>query len=338
MGNYATFVVALVALVLLVPTTGLSSGDVELVPVVRGAPPLANADVVALCPDLTERAEVFLARGEDSLASRLAKAGYRVYLVDPWAATLAASGGFDAVVSEIYPRIIDELKSRTGGGRVTWLGHGLCGFLPVAASAGGHAQVSVVDWISLATRLDWSAPSPLLLKWLRSWERGEAPVPEDNQRMLFTGLREAVGPRGSSVPASFNPDRALPAKVQLESFHRSEVARAPVLAVLRDTLRWFERGRADSATGWLDYGVGIELVGGRGLILMPSSDPLAPPESTLVARSRLSSTSEVEFRLLARSEGMAEDYGHLGLLLSRNAVADGDGIVLRWLARKRTRQ
>jgi hypothetical protein len=288
--------------------------------------------VVALCPDITETADVFLARGDASLASRLARAGYRVYLVDPWASSLAASGGFDAVVSELYPAIVDELESRSGRGSVTWLGHGLCGFLPIAASAGGGTEVAAVDWIALGTRLSWTDPSPVLMQWLRSWERGETPVPEHSQRILFTGLRDALGPRASSVPPSFAKTSSVAARVQLESFHRAHLARPPPAALVQDLLRWFERGGADAATGWLDYGMGLESVGGSGLVLMPASDPLAPPESSLAVRARFSASTPVQFHLLARSEGMKEDYGHLGLLLSQNASGDGDRLIINWLA------
>jgi len=343
MGISAIFSVFLVGSLCFGSPTAWASGSTPLVAVVRGAPPAANANVVALCPDLTERAEIFVARGEHSLADRLARSGYRVYLVDPWGATLAASGGFDAVVSTVYPEIVADLQRAAGAGRVTWIGHGLCGFLPIAAAATGGNPATSVDWVGLGTRLDWSQPSPLLTSWLRSWERGDPPVPRHSQRILFTGLREAVGPRGSSVPPDLASGESETAPVQLEAIVRSSIGRPPVLAVLKDLIRWFERGAAGASTGWLDYGVGKDNVLGRGLFLMPASDPLAPPESTLelssasASASAFPSTSGVEFVLLARSEGAAEDYGHLGLLLSRNASADGDRLILRWLRGQRTR-
>jgi hypothetical protein len=337
MGISAIFALSLVGWLCLGSPSAWASVSTPLVPIVRGAPPAANANVVALCPDLTERAEVFLARGEHSLADRLARSGYRVYLVDPWSSTLAASGGFDAVVSTVYPEIVADLQRAAGAGRVTWIGHGLCGFLPIAAAAGGGGPTTSVDWVGLGTRLDWSQPSPLLTSWLRSWERGDPPVPRHSQHILFTGLREAVGPRGSSVPPGLDGGKSTTAAVQLEAIVRSGIGRPPVLAVLKDLIRWFERGAAGASTGWLDYGIGKDHVLGRGLFLMPASDPLAPPESTLQPPSAFPSTSGVEFVLLARSEGAAEDYGHLGLLLSRNASADGDRLILRWLRGHRDR-
>lgn len=337
MGISAIFALLLAGSLCLGPPPARASGATPLVAVVRGAPPAANANVVALCPDLTERAEVFVARGEHSLADRLARAGYRVYLVDPWGASLAASGGFDAVVSTVYPEIVADLQRAAGTGRVTWVGHGLCGFLPIAAAAGGGDPATSVDWVGLGTRLDWSQPSPLLTSWLRAWERGEPPVPRHSQHVLFTGLREAVGPRGSSVPPDLDSGEPRTAPVQLEAFVRSNFGRPPVLPVLKDLIRWFERGGAGASTGWLDYGIGKDHVIGRGLFLMGASDPLAPPESTLELASAFPSTAGVEFVLLARSEGAAEDYGHLGLLLSRNASLDVDRVILRWLQRPRGR-
>ncbi|MEE2829987.1 MAG: hypothetical protein VX498_12425, partial [Myxococcota bacterium] len=53
------------------PAQAGGEGILDPVPVVRGIPPAPQAPVVALCPDISERPEVFLARGRGSLAATL---------------------------------------------------------------------------------------------------------------------------------------------------------------------------------------------------------------------------------------------------------------------------
>jgi len=330
-GISATFAVVLSLLAASFGSSALAAPSVELTPVVRGAPPLPGSDVVVLCPDITEKTGVFLARGEDSIASKLARSGYRVFLADPWAAPATASGGFDTVAGEVFPAILQELESRAGGGKLFWLGHGLCGFVPVASAARLTKDTATVHWIALATRLDWTRPSSPLLRWLETWSRGETPVPEANGRLLFTGVRDAVGPRASSVPNGLKPTVSGGAKNDLESYHRNNLLRPPVDAVLDDVMRWFQGGRADASTGWLDYSVGFDKVPGKGLVLLGASDPLAPPENSIHAANRIRPKQKVTLTILARGEGMREDYGHLGVLLSQNASADVDPIILRWI-------
>jgi len=338
MGISAIFAIALAVGLVLTPAPAFAGASNSLVAVVRGAPPRADAKVVALCPDLTDRPEVFLARRDQSLADRLARAGYRVYLVDPWASNLAASGGFDAVVDKVYPSILNELIEAAGGGQVTWIGHGLCGFLPIAAAAVGEQEENkIVDWVGLGTRLDWSKASPVLEGWLRAWERGETPVPAHSQQVLFTGLREAFGPRPSSVPQALQSEGGASAGAQLESYHRANLSRPPVQSVLADLIRWFDRGSPVASKGWLNYSVGQERVPGRGLLMMPASSPMAPPESVLGVIGDLSDSANLVTLALSRDSGMSEDYGHLGTLLSGNASSDVDRLILRWLTGQKVR-
>jgi hypothetical protein len=311
----------------------IAHAELPIEAVIRGAQPAPGADVVALCPDLTERPQVYTVRGEESLATRLARAGKRVFLVDPWSASATASAGFDGAVVDVFPALLKELQLRAEGGAVHWVGHGLCGLLPMAAAARGEEGAASVHWIALGSRLDWSRPSGPLRSWLRAWAEDEEPVPSATQRVLFTGLREAVGPRGSSVPTALKGSTEFPAKNSLELFHRNKLLRPPPQLVLQDVMRWFSEGRMAASTGWLDYTVGLEKMVGNGLVIVGSTDPWAPPESVLPVLHRAGEGFRVETVLVSRSEGAKENYGHLGMLLSQNASADVDRPILHWLNR-----
>ena len=322
---------ALVAALVLFSGNATAAEFPDPTPVVRGFPPAAGAPVVALCPDISERPEVFLARAEASLATRLARSGYRVYLVDPWAANETRVNGFDGAVTSVYPRLVQRLAELGGTDEITWIGHGLCGYLPVAAAAKPNEKLPSVRWVALGTRLGWRMPAPTHEAWLESWSKDESPVPRAVQEVFFTGVRDAVGPRASSVPSPLDDGTGRSADEILESYHRNHLGRTPTPSLVEDLRRWYEAGTALSASGWLDYQVGIERVAGPGLVLLGASDPVAPPEDGLQARHRFLPGTEVDFEVLSRVEGRREEYGHLGMLLSNHAARDVDRLILGWL-------
>jgi hypothetical protein len=284
---------------------------------------------VALCPDIGERPEVFTARDGDGLAGSLARAGYRVYLVDPWDSVEARTEGFDSVVRKVYPDLLRRLEKLGGTERVTWIGHGLCGMLPVAVAARPAAKLPPVRWVALGTRFDWSLPSPLVIRWLQNWKSDAAVLPRLVANVLFTGLRRRSGPRLSSVPAGLAQDGAP--ELVLEAFHRSSVARRPPTELVDDLLRWFETGAARDREGWLDYRRGLDVVAGPALLVSGATDPMAPPEDVLAGLRQLSQESSPGYWSLSRANGNREDYGHLGMLLSRHSAHDVDRLLLRWL-------
>lgn len=304
-------------------------GGSELEAVVRGLPPSGTAESIALCPDISESPSVFVARDGNGLAGALARAGYRVYLVDPWNSAEARAEGFDAVVRDIYPQLLRKLADSGGGDRVTWIGHGLCGMLPVAAAARPAGKLPEVRWIALGTRFSWALPSPLLLRWLKTWQQLEPALPDLVRRLLFTGLRGRSGPRASSAPAPLDAS-ADPAEV-LEAYHRESVSRPPPRALVEDLLRWFEAGAARDREGWVDYSTGLAKSDSEALLVAGATDPVAPPEDVLAGFRLLPDTGRAQWLLLSRANGDLEEYGHLGMLLSRHSVRDVDSSLLRWL-------
>ncbi len=299
-------------------------------PVVRGFPPPPNADVVALCPDMSEWPSVFVARDGSGLAGKLARTRRKVFLVDPWKTVAARVDGFDGVVREVYPWMLERLRQLAGGGEVTWIGHGLCGLLPVAATARGSAVTP--RWVALGTRFDYRLPSPLLDEWLRAWHEDERPLPLLLQALLFTGLRPALGSRRTSVPPALGTDPDDEPWAVLEAYHRDHLARPPPAAVLEDVRRWYATGDLTDSEGWIDYRRGFATVPGPALIVAGASDAVAPPESVLPALDALPDDFDVTWHLLSRLDGDREEYGHLGMLLSRHSARDVDPMIAAWLS------
>ncbi len=304
-------------------------------PIVRGIPAPPDSEVVALCPDVGEFPKVWTAREGDGLAGRLARGNVKVFLVDPWDTTEARVDGFDGVVRSVYPALMDRL-GRLGNGRVTWVGHGLCGLLPVAGAARASVRTTPTRWVALGTRFAWRSPSPLVRRWLESWRGAERPLPELIASVLFTGLRSRLGGRPSSVPPELGDGEGDPAAI-LEAVHRNTLARPPAKAVLEDMIRWFETGQMTDTEGWTDYETGYASVTGPALLVAGASDPVAPPEDVLPALEQLPASVGAEFELLSRINGDREEYGHLGMLLSRHAARDVDARIAAWIAGARRR-
>lgn len=308
------------------------AGDVpDPVPFVSGSQPAVDAEAVALCPHIGERPEVFLSGQGKGLAGTLARLGYRVYLVNPWVTEEARTHGIDGVARSVYPVILRKLAKMSGQDEITWVGHGTCGVLPIASAAtpveGG--KIPTVRWVALGTRFDYRFPSDAEMAWLTTWSDGEPPLPLAVKRMYMTGLRAALPPRNASTPPRL--DQELEPHDALARLFNKSYAIPPPKAVVDDLLRWYRDGRMTSKEGWVDYDRGFELVTGPVLFVAGATDTVAPPEDMLPAYERLGTRLATRFRLMSRVNGHREEFGHLGLVLSRFARRDVDAVIGAWL-------
>jgi len=306
------------------------AGDDGPRPVPHGnAAGAASGPLVALCPDIGESARVFTARSDGGLANTLERAGYRVYLVDPWQNAEADTGGFDAVVEDIYPALLGQLAEIAGEAPVTWVGHGLCGMLPVAAaSADVPAAPAAPRWVALGTRLDYRFGAPAVRSWLASHARGEPPPYPVLRATLLTGLRDAPGFRSSTDPGF---PQGVGAANAVRIVFEDQLMEDPPVAVVEDLIRWYEVGAPLARDGRTHYLDGLTACPGPVLLVAGCTDPIAPPEDVLAGLEPLANGNDVSYRLLSRVNRHREEYGHLGMLLSRHARRDVDRLVLRWL-------
>jgi lysosomal acid lipase/cholesteryl ester hydrolase len=257
--------------------------------------------------------DVFTVRdGGGGLAQRLAAAGYEVERVDPWLGSAAEERGFDAVVNETYPQLVAWLQRR---GPVIWIGHGLCGLLPVAAAAGADPP-ELGGWAALGTRMDYRFEPPAVHRWLSSWETDGVPDTGTVQACQLTGVAD-------------EPRRGCSARLDVMELHRQRVERRPPPAVLEDLQRWYATGEVTSRDGAVHYLDGLARSGGPVLLVAGVSDPMAPPEDVLPALEQLPGAAH--YRMLSRINGHCEEFGHMGMLLSRSARRGLDRVLLAWL-------
>lgn len=275
---------------------------------------------MVLCPDIGETAAVFTTRdGGGGLAQRLIRAGHDVELVDPWNGTVAREHGFDAVVDEVFPVLVAQAGA--GGADVVWIGRGVCGLLPLAAAADGR-ETEVAAWVSLGTRFDYRFAPSSHLQWLRAWAAEEMPAVDVQRRTLLTGLADSRRERrrGSAIQ-------------DVESLWRARVATAPPPEVVTDLLRWYETGACTRRDDGRDHLAGRANPGQNALLIAAVTDPVAPPEDVLAGLD--GGAGERSYRMLSRVNGHGEEFGHVGMMLSRAARHGVDPVVVAWLAGKR---
>jgi len=264
------------------------------------------ATVIALCPDIGESPAVFVSRdGGGGLAQQLERKGFEVALVDPWAGVDAEVGGFDLVVEEVYPYLVDAVAGEDE--EVVWVGHGLCGLLPAAAASRGGAP-ELAGWVALGTRFDYRHVSPAFVGWLAAWQEGRPPAEEVRARLLFTG------------PISDGAKQILTDRLQ----------RPPPAAVIEDLDRWCLDGVVTARDG-LDYLADLDAGPAPSLLVAGVSDPVAPPEDVLPAVERLGAS----YRMLSRVSGHGEEFGHVGMLISARARRGVDRVLVAWLEGRR---
>lgn len=298
------------------------------VPIVEGRAAPMDAPVVVLCPDIGESHEVFTARDGRGLGTRLAEERFSVWVVNPWETDAAHVHGFDGVMREVLPAMVRAVQVRTGDRPITWIGHGYCGLLPVLAAATPGAERLFERWVAIGTPLDVGQAVSPELELLESWVRGERPLQQPYRAALLTGLQARNGPQASSAPPSLRQD-VHPEDVLLD-YARNHLERLAPPAVAEQILRWRRSGSMHSAEGWLDYARGYGALVAPGLVLSGVSDPIASPATVAAVIPRFGA-ARVEARTLGREHKGREDYGHLGLLLSRYAGKDVDETIVDWL-------
>ena len=172
--------------------------------------------------------------------------------------------------------------------------------------------------------------SPRHREWLQGFLDGARPLPGIAKSVLLTGFRPGLGARASSVPGTLPQDGDI--DETMYRFYDKSLYREPPAGVIEDLFRWMSAGAMVSRQGWVDYGRGLDAVEGDALLVSGMSDSVSPPEDVLAGVDRLAGRIGVAHRLLSRANGHREEYGHLGMLISRHAARDVDRLILAWLA------
>ncbi len=253
--------------------------------------------MVVACPEFPFRAHLFQAGPGGGLAGALEREGGRVVLADLWVEAEKGAMDWREVIEGPYRDALEEARALAGGGKVAFVGHGLCGLLPVLAMADGWSGPDLL--VALGTPFEFRFPSPSLKDWLKN--PGDA------------GAREAL----------FRAGILTRERVPLE-----DVAPAP--RVLGEVRRWFQSGFGPESGDGASMTEALRRFRAPLLLMAGGGDAFAPPEDALPGYD-FARSPDVTFRVLSWSDGAKGDYGHLGLLLGPDAGRDVWKPLIRWL-------
>ena len=275
----------------------------------------------------------FLDFGRASLAEYLAEAGF-----DVWNLSLRGTGRslnplgwgkkpwtLDDILRDDLPAVIEYVKKTTGSSEVFVVGYELGGALALAhaGKVGDHGVAGIVgiaapmsfdsreqDWLDILLKLD---RQPILRNALLYWNSSGM------SRLVFLvpGFEDSLYNPGNVTP----PVRKALQETLLISVNPG------VLDQLVTTVDKDEFVSADGASSYRD---GLSNIRIPVLLIGGAADPIAPPEALRKVYSELASKDR---DLMIFWSDPDEDirYGHLDLILGKNARNEVFPLIRRWL-------
>ncbi len=275
----------------------------------------------------------FLDFGNVSLAEYLAEAGF-----DVWNLSLRGTGRslnplgwgkkpwtLDDILRDDLPAVIEYVKKTTGSAEVFVVGYELGGALAFAhvGKARGHGVAGIVsiaapmsfdsreqDWLDILLKLD---RQPVLRNALLYWNSSGL------NRLLFLvpGFEDSLyNPRNITPPVR----KAL-----------QETLLIPVNpGVLEQLATTVDKDEFVSADGASSYRDGLANIRIPVLLIGGAADSIAPPEALKKVYSELASKDR-DLMIFWSDPDEDIGYGHLDLILGKNARNEVFPLIRRWL-------
>ena len=268
-----------------------------------------------------------------SLARFLARTGF-----DAWVLELRGRGlshptaacrhpwrwSFDDLATVDVPAAIDHVV-RTTGQEVGWVGHSMGG-LVLYAYLGTRTRPPVRAGVTIASPVQFAASGSTVLRRLGDVLLGIPLGDVVLQRLLLGALWWLLSPT-SGIEVGMNP----------ANIDRGDVGRVLRLSLtnvsrikIQQFSRWALDGTFTSFDGRVDYLDALAGVTTPLLVMAGAGDRVATPAAVRRAFERLPAAS-ASYRELGRAHGHAVDYGHVDLILGRNAPTEVFPIVAGWL-------
>ena len=235
---------------------------------------------------------------------------------------------FDDYVRRDAPAALERVRRETGASRVHWVGHSMGGLVLYGLLQGPWAG-GIARGVAVASPGDFQnlRRIPGLL---RLWGLARF-LPRMHQRFPAA----LIAPILPWLPVAFqrlfyNPANVADLLIRRAAAHlASDVSRGEMLQFY-DGMKHQELRTCDGNHSYRKGLAGIH----RPLLLMAGTrDPLCPPESIGNVYREVSST-EKELRVLGRSYGEREEYGHGDLLIGKHCEQEVFPHIVRWLVQK----
>lgn len=302
------------------------------------APPRADAPVIVLVPDLYENGRVYDLDDEHSLARRLAAADLGVVVAElrgqglsekpAWWNDRRADWTFEAHVQQDLSAIVKAVKERYRREKIILAGHGLGGLACFAYAAAHPEDVAALAGWGVA---DGFGPlnglhRALLVRVDHLALLGAVPT-----RKGATAAAPVVGTRESLFDVLLCNGRSL--KRETIARYYAQALEPMSIGVARQAARWAERNEWTSYDGRTDYRAGLPSLVCPVLLMSGGQNNLFPAVAAREMLDRIGSAKK-RHRVFDRANRYADDYGHAGLLIGKEADHEVGEYFLQWVERQ----
>lgn len=294
----------------------------------RASGPRRNHPVV-LCPGLGANRVSFDLSADLSLAKRLARNGYEVFVPELRGHGLSEmprllrgrrrfGWTFDDYLTKDVPAHLDAIAKETGTDSVHWVGHSMGGILLFALLASGGSK-RIRSGTTVGSSIDYSGSS--------SWFKTVA------KASFLTRLLPALplgylsltsAPMAARLPGNLTDVFVVwPSNVDPKAYRLLQATcfSAVSSGVLRQLATAFRPGGLTSADGATRYAPGLAGATAPVLVIAGDRDRQCPPEAAKASFDVLGSPDK---KLLAfgKQSGLPDHYGHFDLLMGKRAATE----------------
>ncbi len=237
---------------------------------------------------------------------------------------------FDDHVLQDLPTIIDTVKLESGHDRVAWVGHSMGG-MAMYGYLERTGRDDVAAFVTLSSPIQVPQPpnaeyqATLRCRWGLLWGRA----------LFNSQFLAGVGVLAGRVPMDYvRCNRSNMEDDVMRAFYRRVIEDVP-RGLLMHLLDGVGHGHMRSTDGTFDYTGELGRVRVPILCMVGALDKMCDPAGVRYAYEHVGSTDRTHVEL-AKSEGFSADYGHIDMVLGRNARQEVFPLVEAWL-NERTR-
>jgi len=226
------------------------------------------------------------------------------------------------------PAIIDHAKARTGAERVFWLGHSMGGIIGLVY-ASGDQQKNLGGVITMGSHLYHATPTNRILQAMSD----NIELFKVFHSLINSTLASSIqGMSQSTLEGDFDILYSAPGALRHDIRMRLlyDVTEDIPSGVLSQFFQLVKRGYFYSADGKTNYFDGLSEIRVPTLLVAGKIDNIAEPDSVRRTYEEIGS-SDKEYYEAGIANGCSTDYGHVDMILGRNAPKDIYPVVLEWL-------
>lgn len=292
---------------------------------------------VIVCHGISANERSWSLDADRSFPRFLAERGWDVWAIDLRGVGESAKPGlfddksfdypFDAYVTQDVPAVIAAVLKRTGSRKVNWVGHSMGGMVIYAYVATyGDDKLKTVTTVGTPVAFDGGN---VYFAFAQEYAASVSGVLFSiRDKALLPVVAPFVGPFKTRMEyVLWNYDNMNDEAARRMVFHGADDMAG---GVLRQLATMFTYGRFESRDGAIDYLGGLSRMRVPLHVTAGMADNLGVAQNTLPAYEAAGSQDK-RFRVFARANGYAADYGHNDLPVGDHSARDVYPALERWM-------